>query len=103
MTTHATAEATRRYAARFAASAAAGHYREPIGCGTPDEAAPLLSSLGIGTYLGEPDSPTDAAYTEAVVAAIEGGINVVDTAINYRLQRSERSIGAALRNLARAG
>ena len=103
MTTRATAEATRRYAARFAASAAAGHYREPIGCGTPDEAAPLLSSLGIGTYLGEPDVPTDAAYTAAVVAAIEGGINVIDTAINYRFQRSERAIGAALRNLAGRG
>jgi aryl-alcohol dehydrogenase-like predicted oxidoreductase len=103
MTTHATADATRRYAARFAASAAAGHYREPIGCGTPDEAAPLLSSIGIGTYLGEPDSPTDAAYTDAIVGAFEGGINVVDTAINYRFQRSERAIGAALRNLAARG
>jgi aryl-alcohol dehydrogenase-like predicted oxidoreductase len=99
---YATAEGTRRYAARFA-DAAPGHFREPVGCGTPDEAAPLLSSLGIGTYLGAPDAAADAAYTAAVIAAVEGGINVLDSAINYRLQRSERSIAAALRELAGRG
>src|SRR4029434_9768223 len=56
----------------------------------------VLASLGIGTYLGQPDERTDAAYSAAIVAAIENGINVVDAAINYRFQRSERSIGAAL-------
>lgn len=60
-----------------------------------------VSSLGIGTYMGQPDDATDAAYTEAVTAAIAGGINFIDTAINYRHMRSERSIGAALRNAAR--
>jgi len=30
---------------------------------------------------------------------VEGGINVIDAAINYRLQRSERSVGTALREL----
>ncbi len=103
MNNRTTAEGTRRYAARFAATAAAGHYREPVGCATPDEAAPLLSSLGIGTYLGEPDEATDKAYTAAVITAVEGGINVIDSAINYRFQRSERSIGAALRELAARG
>ncbi len=38
-----------------------------------------------------------------MTAAVESGFNVVDTAINYRLQRSERSIGAALKELARRG
>jgi aryl-alcohol dehydrogenase-like predicted oxidoreductase len=103
MSTHATAEGTRRYVARFAAAAAAGHFREPVGCGTPAEGAPLLSSLGIGTYLGEADAATDKAYTAAVIAAVEGGMNVIDTAINYRYQRSERAIGAALRELAARG
>ena len=103
MTTHATAEATRRYAARFAGSVAAGHFREPVGCATPSEPAPVFSSIGIGTYLGNPDAATDAAYTAAVVAAVEGGINVIDSAINYRFQRSERSVAAALRELARRG
>jgi aryl-alcohol dehydrogenase-like predicted oxidoreductase len=92
----ATAQGTLRYAARFQGRAAAGHFRDV-------QAGMVLSSIGIGTYLGEPDEATDAGYTSAVVAAVEGGFNVVDTAINYRLQRSERSVGAALRQLAAKG
>lgn len=92
----ATAEGTLRYAARFQGRAAAGHFREIRG-------SLVLSSIGIGTYLGEPDEATDGAYTDAVVAAIEGGINVVDSAINYRFQRSERAVGAALRELFHKG
>jgi aryl-alcohol dehydrogenase-like predicted oxidoreductase len=88
----ATPQGTLRYAARFRGKSAAGHFREaPSGL--------VLSSIGIGTYLGEPDEATDEAYSGAVVAAVEGGFNVVDTAINYRFQRSERSIGAALKEL----
>ena len=63
----------------------------------------VLSSVGIGTYLGEPDEATDKGYTSAIVAGVEGGLNVIDSAINYRLQRSERSVGAALRELAAKG
>ena len=103
MTTYATAEGTRRYAGKFAAIAAPGHFREPVGCAAPGEPAPLVSSLGIGTYLGMPDDATDQAYTAAITAAVEGGINVIDSAINYRYQRSERAIGATLRELARRG
>jgi aryl-alcohol dehydrogenase-like predicted oxidoreductase len=95
--TLATPEGTSRYAARFAGRAAPGHFREQASTKLQ------LSSIGIGTYLGEPDSATDAGYTAAVIAAVEGGINVLDTAINYRFQRSERSIGAALRTLASKG
>jgi aryl-alcohol dehydrogenase-like predicted oxidoreductase len=88
----ATAEGTLRYAAKFQGQSAAGNYREIRG-------GIVLSSIGIGTYLGEPDAATDKAYTSAIVAAVESGINVIDTAINYRLQRSERSVGAALTEL----
>ena len=35
--------------------------------------------------------------------AVELGGNVIDTAANYRFQRSERSIGAALTELRRVG
>ncbi|MFN2492884.1 MAG: aldo/keto reductase [Pyrinomonadaceae bacterium] len=56
----------------------------------------FLSSIGIGTYLGNANDATDAQYTETVVLAVERGTNVIDTAANYRFQRSERSIGAAL-------
>ncbi|HET7184303.1 MAG TPA: aldo/keto reductase [Terriglobales bacterium] len=58
-----------------------------------------LSSMGIGTYLGEPDDDADRAYTAALAEALASGINVVDSAINYRHQRSERNIGAAMSQL----
>ncbi|MGH9711588.1 MAG: aldo/keto reductase [Candidatus Acidiferrales bacterium] len=88
---YATPEGTRSFAARFEGRAAPGHFRDRRGL--------MMSSMGIGTYLGEPDAVTDRHYTEAVVAAVQGGVNVVDAAINYRLQRSERSIGNALDKL----
>ena len=58
-----------------------------------------LSNVGIGTYLGEPDSPTDIMVKDAVKKSIMSGINVIDTAINYRAQKSERNIGQALSEL----
>ncbi|HEV3112299.1 MAG TPA: aldo/keto reductase [Candidatus Binataceae bacterium] len=61
------------------------------------------SSLGIGTYLGEMDPETDEMYREAAKVAVAGGVNVIDSAVNYRMQRSERSIGAAIRELVDAG
>jgi len=93
MNSHATAESTKRYADRFNGLAAAGHFREVQSL--------ALSSLGIGTYLGQPDDKTDGGYVASVIAAVENGINVIDTAINYRFQRSERSIGSALKQLAK--
>jgi len=95
MPTFATPDGTKKYAARFAGRAASGHFREHQGL--------WLSSLGIGTYLGEADALTDQGYTDAIVAAVESGVNVIDTAINYRFQRSERSVGAALAELGRRG
>jgi aryl-alcohol dehydrogenase-like predicted oxidoreductase len=92
----ATPQGTLRYAARFQGRTAAGHFRA-LASGL------ALSSIGIGTYLGEPDEATDRGYADSVVAAVEGGINVIDSAINYRLQRSERSVGAGLRALAAKG
>lgn len=92
----ATIEGTKAYANRFGSRAAKGHFREAAGGLT-------ASSIGIGTYLGEPDATTDRRYTEAVIEAVEGGINVIDTAINYRLQRSERAVGAALEALLSRG
>jgi aryl-alcohol dehydrogenase-like predicted oxidoreductase len=62
-----------------------------------------LSSIGIGTYLGDWDEATDERYTETVARAVLKGVNVIDTAANYRFQRSERSIGAALQELMDAG
>jgi aryl-alcohol dehydrogenase-like predicted oxidoreductase len=62
-----------------------------------------LSNVGIGTYLGEPDSKTDELVTSAVKQSIESGINVIDTAINYRSQKAERSVGKAISELIQEG
>ncbi len=94
---HATAEGTRRYAERFPALNEAQHFRSPSHVRQVSDL--LFSSLGLGTYLGEPNDASDQLYTQAVEAALRSGINVLDTAINYRHQRSERNIGAALREL----
>jgi aryl-alcohol dehydrogenase-like predicted oxidoreductase len=56
----------------------------------------LVSSVGVGTYLGDATDAVDEGYREALVAALEHGCNVVDTAPNYRHQRSERVVGEAL-------
>ena len=91
----ATLEGTERYRNRLIGSAHENHFRL--------EQNLWLSSIGLGTYLGQWDEQTDRAYTQATVRAVELGINVIDTAANYRFQRSERSIGAALGQLAEAG
>jgi len=63
-----------------------------------------LSSLGLGTYIGPPDGPTDLAVEQAVTVCLTSGrVNVLDTAINYRYQRAERSVGRALARLIEAG
>jgi aryl-alcohol dehydrogenase-like predicted oxidoreductase len=91
----ATPEGTERYRKRFAGIIAPEHFRALQGL--------WVSSIGVGTYLGNYDEATDAQYHQAVVGAVESGCNVIDTAINYRCQRSERSIGTALKELARKG
>jgi len=95
MSKSATKEGTTRYAQKFRGRAAEGHFRETQRL--------ALSSIGIGTYLGQPDAKTDEGYTAAAVAGVERGINVLDAAINYRFQRSERSLGAAIQRLAARG
>jgi aryl-alcohol dehydrogenase-like predicted oxidoreductase len=85
----ATVEGTGRYAERAAARVAAGHFRELAGGGS-------ASTLGLGTYLGPEDGATDVLYQDAIVRVLELGINVLDTAVNYRHQRSERAIRTAL-------
>src|SRR6201990_514651 len=87
----ATAEGTARYRERFAGTAAGGHFRSEQGL--------WLSSIGVGTYLGGWDEETDRSYADAIARAVELGSNVIDTAVNYRFQRSERAVGEALRRL----
>jgi aryl-alcohol dehydrogenase-like predicted oxidoreductase len=59
-----------------------------------------LSSIGMGTYLGQPSEEDDQAVENAVFESVKSGaVNVIDTAINYRAMRSEKSIGRALLRL----
>jgi aryl-alcohol dehydrogenase-like predicted oxidoreductase len=89
----ANAEATTAYSRRFASLP--GHFRDVAGLS--------VSSIGLGTYLGGHDPETDRAYAEAIKEALLGGINLIDTAVNYRFQRSERSIGKTLAELVASG
>ena len=59
----------------------------------------FFCQIGIGTYLGNWDDQTDENYVNAISAFARSGGNVIDTASNYRFQRSERSIGKALLGL----
>ncbi|HEY4492922.1 MAG TPA: aldo/keto reductase, partial [Acidobacteriota bacterium] len=88
-----TSEGTRRYAERLKAGIPSEHFREFDGR--------WISTIGLGTYLGEPDVRTDEAYKEAIRLALERGCNLIDSAINYRFQRSERNIGEIVAELIR--
>jgi aryl-alcohol dehydrogenase-like predicted oxidoreductase len=92
----ATSAGTRRFADRFAGSFAPDFYRHTASGLT-------LSSIGMGTYLGECDDDEDQRYVDVLAAGVSSGLNVLDTAINYRCQRSERAVGRALRKILDSG
>lgn len=96
-TVHGASEAgTTGFRRRFEAQVVQDYFREtPFGLS--------VSSIGIGTYLGEATDRDDKAYEAAVRAAIKRGVNLIDTAINYRGQRSERAVGSALQEVIASG
>jgi aryl-alcohol dehydrogenase-like predicted oxidoreductase len=85
----ATREATWAYRGRFGDAYGRTYFRR-FGPG-------VVSSVGMGTYLGDPTAAVDDRYRAALVEGLEAGANLVDTAANYRCGRSERVIGEALR------
>ena len=89
ITGHATPEGTKKFAQQ--STALNTNYK------TFEELT--LSNVGIGTYLGDADDKTDEMVKDAVVKSIHAGINVIDTAINYRSQKAERSVGRAINEL----
>lgn len=93
----ATGEGTARYRGRAVKSGLQpGHFRSFQSLS--------ISSLGVGTHLGDANSLTDKLVEEAVHDSVaSGAVNVIDTAINYRMQKAERSIGRALERLAGEG
>src|SRR5436305_2047838 len=82
-------------------------FAERMGGGLPRfyriEQGLRISSIGIGTYRGKRDPATDASYLSALGTAFRGGINLVDTAIIYRDQQSERLVGTAIAEFIRQG
>ncbi len=92
----ATPEATAAYAERMRNRSAEGHFRLTVD-------GLSVSSIGMGTYLGEADDATDKQYQEASERALDLGCNLIDTAVNYRYQRSERAIGRALKAAVKRG
>ena len=91
---HATLEGTTRYRLRNAERLPA-HFRQSRDL--------WISSIGLGTYLGDPTEEIDNGYAEAAVFAARSGINVFDTAVNYRHMHSERAIGRAVTELISSG
>lgn len=86
---HATSSGTSGYAERMVQRGLdGGHFRS--------DDRWTYASIGMGTYLGDSDDKTDRKVRDAVLRALADGCNVIDTAINYRCQRSERIIGQAL-------
>lgn len=84
----ATPDGTAAYA-KASAKAHEKHWRQALGL--------TISSLGMGSYLGNADPVTDGRYAAACEKALASGINVLDSAINYRYQRSERNLGLGLK------
>ena len=91
----ATPEATYRFAKRFS------HYKDFY----MRHNGLVFSKLGFGTFKKEPYKEENYIfdYKEALKTAIRAGINVIDTAINYRYQESEKEVGEAICELIEAG
>src|SRR5581483_11212650 len=91
----ATPQGCSRFVSRFLPLQTAGFYRDAQGL--------QVSTLGLGSYLGQMNQAVDDGYRSSVVIAVESGLNFIDTSLNYRHQRSERAIGAALQELFDSG
>ncbi|MFI5416623.1 MAG: aldo/keto reductase [Nitrososphaerales archaeon] len=89
----ATPDGTKKFAAKY--GPISDNYRIAQGL--------TLSNVGIGTYLGTPDSQTDLLVIDAIKKSVLAGINVIDTAINYRAQKAERAVGIAISDLIQDG
>ncbi|MDE1875343.1 MAG: aldo/keto reductase [Thaumarchaeota archaeon] len=91
---HATQEGTAGFAKRQS-KVSNNHFKQFAGL--------TLSSVGIGTYLGNLDDSTDGLVSNAIKTSVKSGINVIDTAINYRAQKAERSVGKAIAEFVQSG
>lgn len=93
---HATAQATRAYAEAHG-ELGEGHYSDFL------KTRIRLSSIGVGTFPGEPSVEVDAAYAAIVSRALQSGLNVIDTGAHYRYGRSLAAVGAGVRDALEKG
>lgn len=94
ITGHATSDGTANFATKNQ-TVEKDHYRQFSGL--------TLSSIGIGTYLGNADNATDILVKDAIKKSVLLGVNVIDTAINYRSQKAERSVRKVVSELIEEG
>ncbi len=86
---YATTNGTKRFKERFNNDK---HFRQVNGL--------YLTSVGMGTYLGKIDNEDDMKIINAIRLSVSNGlVNVIDSAINYRAQRSERAVRDAINSL----
>lgn len=88
---HCTRAGTEEYVGTFGRGCGEGHYSDFLNQHLK------LSSLGLGTFSGAVTDEVDRAYAGIVARGLVSGINVVDSAANYRYGRSLRAVGEGLR------
>lgn len=92
---YATTDGTRAWRLHHADHMQVSQWRQLDAC--------TVSPVGLGTYLGSPDAATDTQYEQAILHFLSCGGNIIDSAVNYRWQASERAIGRALAKAFAAG
>ncbi len=91
ITGYATTAATKEYALKYQNKCPQNYFKQGNNL--------TFSSFGIGTYLGKRDKETDNLVTNAIIKSVSEGINIIDTAINYRQMQGEKSVKQALQHL----
>lgn len=86
----ATADGTKAYAERMEGITGEGHFSEFL------KSRIRLSSLGFGTFPGEPSVDADASIGALISQAIAGGINVIDTSAHYRYGHAVAAVGMGI-------
>lgn len=99
-----TSEGSLRFKERAVAKGIpAKNFRKPFDLPTGIDGASTslnLSTVGMGTYLGSPDDQDDFDLYIALKYLLKSStLNVIDTAINYRCQKAERTIGSVLKTI----
>ncbi|RIK59516.1 MAG: hypothetical protein DCC63_07090 [Nitrospira sp.] len=95
----ATAQGTAAYAARLIHQAAEGE-SSANGFGPFGSTGLTVSRLGFGTYR---TGQREAEHRDALIKALRGGCNLIDSSTNYMDGESERLVGSVLKELIRAG